>query len=287
MQYFTHPATFSAMTLIRLRKQAFELAAALGLAGQRDYRRFIILGRGRSGSNFLATSLASHPAIVTFGELFNNLSYPDGGINWSYPGYANADQAASRLRLAEPLRFIDEKVFAPMPSAVRAVGFKLFYFHAREPEWAPVWEHLRETKVAAVHLRRRNLLASLVSAEVAKRTKQWSTLTAGPRPTKVAPIDLDPGECRTYFEKTEAHRRNFSGLFPDRIDLDYEDLVADYEGTTNRVQDFLGVPRAKLSSELRKQASTPLDRRIANYEMLAQHFRGSPWEALFEDPSAY
>jgi hypothetical protein len=50
-----------------------DLYQALGSAYlHRDYTRFIILGRSRSGSNYLRGLLNSHRRIVAFGELFRS-----------------------------------------------------------------------------------------------------------------------------------------------------------------------------------------------------------------------
>ena len=71
-----------------------------------DYTRFIILGRSRTGSNFLRGLLNSHPQIVTFGELFRNYD----AVDWAYPGYQQTDAMMAQMQ-DDPVAFMEEEVF--------------------------------------------------------------------------------------------------------------------------------------------------------------------------------
>lgn len=79
------------------------------LGGRSDYFRFIILGRGRSGSNFLRGLLNSHRQIITFGELFR---FPES-IGWEFPDHDMFLQSHSLLSLmqTDPGRFLEEEVY--------------------------------------------------------------------------------------------------------------------------------------------------------------------------------
>lgn len=271
----------------RIRKNLTDLGMATGvLPSQQDYCKFIVLGRGRSGSNFLATSLETHPNIVSFGEVFNNLARSKGTVHFRYAGYNGSSQKQVQLRDKQPLKFIDESLFSPMPKAIQAVGFKLFYYHAQEPDWHPVWAHLRAAGVRAIHIQRQNLLESLVSEEIAQTTKTWSNRGHQKR-AEDAPkqIELPIDTCRTYFESIQKQRDKHANFFADTLDLHYEDLRNDYTGELRRVQEFLGVPYHDVTSPLIKQSKRPVHETVSNFSELEREFSGTPWAWYFNPPS--
>ncbi len=49
----------------------------------RNYTKFIILGRSRVGSNMLRSILNGHRGIISFGELFRR----QGEVGWGIPYY--------------------------------------------------------------------------------------------------------------------------------------------------------------------------------------------------------
>ena len=132
------------------RKQALDL----GLYGQSDYARFIVLGRSRVGSNLLRGLLNAHPSIETYGEIFRDC----GCLDWDHLGYFQSSSMRS-LIVRDPVTFLDQRVLGRYPGAVRAVGFKIFYYHARDGAHAAVWPYLqRRADLKVIHLKRANLL---------------------------------------------------------------------------------------------------------------------------------
>ena len=89
--------------LDRFKLRSVQIALETGLLqGHRDYTKFVILGRGRSGSNFLASLLKSHTQVICFGEIFNN-SRQDI-IRWR--GQRHTTSSDLLLRESDPIRFI-------------------------------------------------------------------------------------------------------------------------------------------------------------------------------------
>jgi len=115
--------------------------------------RFVILSSARTGSNLLQTMLSSHEQIASYGELFNQDD--PGRILWNNPRPSSAEDVA--LRDADPCGFLERRVFA-VPRSVRAVGFKLFYFHAPDGPWSAIWPYLRSMPgLRVIHIRRINI----------------------------------------------------------------------------------------------------------------------------------
>ncbi len=268
-----------------LKKTAFYLrqkALYHGLmGGQSHYRPFIILGEARSGSNFLRGLLNSHPQVMVFGEIFRFYD----NIGWEVPEYEAHQQTPRLISLMQrdPVAFLKTRVFHRFPASIAAVGFKLFYYHAQDSRRI-IWNHLKERRdIHIIHLKRKNSLRTLLSRKKAHMTDKWTNLT-GPEPDALS-IELSPAECLEQFVWTRAMWREYDDFFRDhpRMDLFYEDLMADHEREGRRVQEFLGVSLRRLRPNTYKQARLPLPEAIVNYAELKNHFKGTEWAVFFEE----
>ena len=259
--------------VLRLKRQALDL----GLYGRTDYVRFVVLGRSRVGSNLLRGLLNAHPQAEAFGEIFRD----DNSLDWDHAGHFQSRSAHSMLR-QDPVKFLDAKVFGRYPSAIRAVGFKLFYYHARNGHKAAVWPYLQDrTEIRIVHLKRRNLLRTHLSRQRAAVTDQWVN-TSG-QPDSGVVVRLDYEECLKDFVQTRTSEEESDRAFADHpiFHLEYETLVGDYGAEIRSLQDFLGLePRAVTPSTF-QQTRQPLSAVIANYAELREKFAGTQWAEFF------
>ncbi|HZD10817.1 MAG TPA: sulfotransferase [Candidatus Binatia bacterium] len=258
--------------------QKVALETGLLPAGDR-YTRFIILGRSRVGTNFLRGLLNSHNQVRVFGEVFQNKEQ----IAWALPGYR---QSGSDLQLfrQQPVRFLEKKVFHKFPAQITAVGFKIFYYHARDPEWAPLWQYLQEQEaLKVIHVKRRNILETHLSRQRAIRTDNWVN-TTGER-THNGALALSFEECLKDFEQTRCWEEEHDAFFAahDAIDVIYEELAADRATVMQQVQSFLGLAHQELAPETYKQSHAPLSAAIANFDELRERFAGTPWAPFFAD----
>lgn len=243
------------------------------------YRPFVVVSRPRTGTNMLRSILNQHGRVLAFGEVFRSPEF----IGWAMPGYPRIGPLRRCLE-REPVRFLDEVVYGPYPRRFQAVGFKLFYGHARQPGWQPVWDRLQDRgDVVVIHMRRRNVLKALISFARAERTGVWES-RRGRRPDP-GPIALDYEQCRYLFEQNRRWEAECDTRFVDhaQVDLLYEDLTRDRAGQMRRVYEALGVEPRDVAPSTRRQGSKPLSASIANYTELKARFAGTPWEAFFED----
>jgi len=270
----------------RIQNRLEKMGMATGVVpSHRSYKKFVILGRGRSGSNLLATSLSSHSNVVNFGELFNNNARKAGPIHFQYPGYKGNDKKLIAQRDNQPLKFLDENVFGSYPKRIQAVGFKLFYYHAQEPEWRPIWDYLQDQQVHALHIQRRNSLQALVSQRLAEITRTWSESDKGNRSSTGAyniQLTLSVFDCEHHFSEIEKQRHKFGSYFGSTLEIAYEDIVENYDLAFERVQEFLGLKVEKLKSPLRKQEKREMADVISNFEELKVAFSDSQWAHFFE-----
>ena len=254
------------------RRQAFARAILnlRSIRGTSSYRRFVIIGVARTGSTLLTGLLNAHSQALVFGELFRSLH----DIGWDIQPFLDCQgPRLLELHRREPVTFLRRHIFRRWPSNYAAVGFKLFYYHARTGAQIRVWEHLAaDTNICILHIKRRSLLDQYYSLQLAHKTQVWATQRL--HIEKPPLIRLDVEECRQHFASVRAGEEECEMRFRGHAikDLYYEDLVANQDREMDDVQGFLGLQREKLKPNTVRQRTRPLSELIANYEELRNAF---------------
>jgi LPS sulfotransferase NodH len=261
-----------------LARGALELRC---MAGTTNYRRFVIVGIARTGSTMLISMLNTHRQALVFGEIFRR---PDV-IGWDVQPYSNfTTEKLLALYRSDPCAFMDKAVFRRWPRDRRAVGFKIFYYHARTAPHSTIWNYLaRNTDILVIHIKRRNILAQYFSLQLAHMTDVWA-ITQPSRP-ETQPIRLEAEACRKHFEWVRSLELEADSFFAKHrmLGMEYESLVADQVRELSRVQSFLGLEEQRLCVKTQRQRTTPLSWGIANFDELEREFRGTEWAEFFTD----
>src|SRR5215210_3914678 len=198
--------------------------------------RFILLGQGRSGSSLIMESLAEHPEVRIGGELFHCEEEPRRHAFRLLNGGEPVDNQESRHYRAgaDAAQFLEHNVFRPRPSA-RAVGFKMFYVHARRnANEKQAWNHLLiNNDIRVIHLIRAHMLESYISLRVAFMTGEWERQKSSTAPRAEAPmLKLEPKVCEAHFNQELAWRqwaRQSFRLHP-FLEIEYEkDVCARFQ----------------------------------------------------------
>ncbi|NER79784.1 MAG: sulfotransferase [Leptolyngbya sp. SIO1D8] len=264
------------------------LSVEKGLSkGHQDYQKFIVLTRARSGSNLLCDLLGSSSQILLFGELFQK---KHRGIIWNHwqPKYYKSEAVLS-IRENHPVQFLEDIVFRCYPRRIKAVGFKIFYNHAREPEWQPVWEYLKaDPSIKIIHLYRRNILKVYLSTMIASKTRKHiqrkSFLQRRANSDNAQrSIELSYEGCLTAFEKTVNWQQEAHEFFAQHSmkNLVHEDFISNWDETLEDLQAFLGAKSEPLRTSMVKQSSQALADSISNYWELKEQFKETPWSPFF------
>jgi hypothetical protein len=281
--------------------------------------RFVLLGKGRTGSTMLIEALNSHPDITCFGAIFNRQV---DFIDYSVDGYDNDSDDDRALRDSDAPAFLRQRVFNAPSEMSAAVGFKYRYGQANAFPGL-LDELLSDRDLRVLHLQRRNLLRSMVSGRIAQRTGAWfqqprvhprsrrlprlsianagralrnptgaaRRLSAIARPEQASawkrrrqPITLSIEECLTEFQTIERQALEYDRLFSrhPKIAVHYEDFLDDRKAAFDRIQDFLGVAPRPLRVTLQRQNPEPLRTLLANYHELYEAFKDTPARAYFD-----
>lgn len=170
--------------------------------------------------------------------------------------------------------------------AFKARGFKLFYYHPLDGGGDALWRDLAAMRdLHVIHLRRRNILRTLVSREIAAAQKVWRQTQPGATASGDKTVAFAADELAQRFLETRAMERHGEEAFRGHpiLPVDYEDLVADPAGTFRAVTAFLGVPARAPRAGLVKQHTEPLQQLVKNYDELKRAFAGTEWEAFFSE----
>ena len=260
--------------------QAEKIALDLGLiSGQKEYTKFIILGRSRTGSNFLRGLLNGHSNIVTMGEILRN----ENEIDWDSPFY-QSNAGILNLYQKNPVKFLNKTVFRKFRPDVKAVGFKLFYYHAQNEPINAIWNALKVDKsVHVLHIKRENILRTHLSRIQAEQSGSWVNISGSTEKHK--PVTLDPMDCLNDFEQTRKWETDADLFFQGHpvMQISYEQLSEDYETVLHDTQQFLGLPIQPVQPQTYKQSKLSLSMAIKNYWALKDHFADTPWAGFFED----
>lgn len=227
--------------------------------------RFVVLCPARSGSTLLMTLLWSHPACAIFGEIFGPPT----------PAHVEAlGEPVMALRQSDPPTFF-AALYAPQEGK-SAIGFKFKFKQLFRTAIKPARDVLAEDPdLRVVLLTRRDLLRRFLSiAQVRQNYKQYN-FSYGEEPPPPLPLRLDVEACLDDCEQVIRREQRLRTIFArqPRLELTYEDLLADPDAATGRVQDFIGLPRHSLRSGLKRLTVGALEDLVINLPEIVEGAR--------------
>jgi LPS sulfotransferase NodH len=257
---------------------------------------FVVVAHPRSGSTLLTSAVASHSSVQMYGEVFN---VDADARAHNFPGDLRQwDPSVRRYRIHPRKRpynldenaadFLRQSVFYPrwrIPPL--AIGFKIFYDHARETEnQSSAWDYLTaRPDLLVIHLYRENLVKSWLSLKLAEASSVWAVPQGERLPSSPSTqaITINAEECLRYCKRMLRWRHWARHAFQSQryIELTYErDMCSDFAGSISRVQRFLSIPIASLEPNLQKQQRVPYSKTFPNYAQIIDHIRAQIPEAL-------
>lgn len=252
-----------------------------------DPEKFFIAGTQRTGTTLLRTSLSSHANIVCHGEVFKlgraPYSLPDG--YWAYSRGSVRRALKSYLMPRRAVREYITQLFTRVDCS--AVGFKVMLNHCTARPY--LWPIIESTGAKAILMTRRNVLKTLVSRRAAALTRVYHVSQTLPAKTAVTNWDPKPValDSQTVLQDLQAieneaaeWRRRLAGR--EQFELTYEEYVDDPQTWNDAVQDFIGVTRNPLTSDLKKVNPDELRKLISNYDDISRILRTSRFSSCLD-----
>jgi hypothetical protein len=228
-------------------------------------QRFTIFFQGRSGSTYLVEALDSHPQIRCEIERLVGLR---------------------KAGAAGQLKWIDEFFAAEEEPRASAVGFKTKLDDVVDKE--SVAELLHRVHAKVILLSRLNVMKMIVSWFNSERlyaaTGEWNQYPPG-APLSPFEIDLAKFDRRLGLvlhgrARLEAYVRS---LKLPRMQVCYEDLLANEQRTLGQVCEFLGVDAMPLQGRCVKTTSDDLRQVITNYDELYAQYKGTHFQLMLDE----
>ena len=232
------------------------------IIGDKDYRSFIVLGRSRVGSNLLNSFLNQQKQVIAHSEL------------------------AGKLSGKSPKKLLDE-IYCRYQRQIKAVGFKIFYYHPQDDESGAIWEDLKEIdNICVIHLKRKNILRTLLSREIAGKTNTYAQVGKNKKldPIEKRRVNLTPLKLIEGFQQTRNWEHQFDEFFKRQkvIQITYEQLIANPDEQVQRITNEFEIDYRPVEQHLQKQNIEPLSDLIENFEELANYFKPTPWHIFFQ-----
>jgi LPS sulfotransferase NodH len=251
---------------LKVRQQYRHLQAWIGYLARRTppETRFILFGRGRSGTTALVSLLDALPSVRCEGEILHDyVPFPSVHVRGRSRRARSAGYGCKIL--SYQLRDVQSAFDAPR-TVLRELhqrhGFNLLY------------------------LRRTNLLRHALSNIRARRDQfHRRTSDASERPPS---LKVDPEHVLEWMRKSEALQRYEAELLEGvpYLSLTYEEHMRDpsaHQSTVDLICEHLGLPSAPVETDYEKLAPRSLRKGVSNYEALAQRLETTEYEPFLEE----
>ncbi len=260
MSVFSEAETFLRRQYLLVRQQFRHLQALLSSLSGRPLpdTRFVLFGRGRSGTTALVSMLDDVSGLQCEGEVLHDyVSFP----------YRHVLGRAARV-------------------SAGAYGCKILSYQIKDVQHPPgprtdflrILHHEHDFRI--LYLRRKNLLRHALS-NIRARRKTFHRKKSDPDATPTA-LNADPSLVLEWIQSSEALSDYEHSLLEGvpHLSLTYEEHIRhaeDHQSTVDLICDFLEIESSPVESSYRKVAPRSLKDRVANYDELAQRLDGTPY----------
>ena len=248
--------------------------------------KFVICSSQRSGSEMLRRCLNQHSQLNVAGEIF--ILPEEYGLTMKKSVPEMVDEAFEHFNGFKQHRHTElPTTFGDKESRSKGAWGFLRCFD--------VWKEVAEREeVKVIDLRRKDILAMVVSYHVANMTNIW---IVGNEETAGVEVGADLNELMEkptfrfppeHLKAEMDHRvREYSMCEillanHERHIVCYEDMIADPQLVIAQVQNFLGVEPEPFEVGTSKQEQRPLREIIENYDELQEYFQGTHYAQFFK-----
>ena len=212
---------------------------------------YVVFAMPRTGSHFLQTGIDQHPDVEGRLELLNPVhDYKVDGQN-----IREAENPESHVRHLAQYAGSTDKEFG-------------FITHIQASMYRPmIMRALNQSLDVVIRLTRDNILRRIVSLRKAQATQQWRVWEDRDESQESATFEIRERDFAAALNIQDYHSRIHDGISdPVYVEVVYEELTTDYQGTLNRVWEALGLEPVPVEEKLVKQTPEPIEDLVENYD---------------------
>lgn len=230
--------------------------------GRNTYKKVVVVGRARTGSNLLLSYLNSHRNIEMEGELFGYLKGKNCKGIW-------------------------DSAFVRHVPWVKWFGFKIFYEQPLDSTDKEVWDLIEGDKeILIIHLKRSNILRSYLSHKIATKSGRWTqSSSAGLEELESEKINIDIEDCVKDLQKTQLCESAIAVRFAQHqcYELTFEQLVNNPEEEMQKIFTAMHLKNRKIQTKMMKQNPESIKDIVLNYSALSTALAGTEYSHFLEE----
>lgn len=257
-----------------------------------------VIGTQRSGTTVLRSLLDSHPDIKAFGEVFlprhkkqkecfyhflKNICLED--IEYVVPSpETNSKLFNLYLEYLEGLTKGSTLISIDCKYNFLLGALSLGEDCNRHKPF--LLERMRKNNFHIIHLKRKNVLASLVSSKLSTKNQVWATNDLSR--LKHNTIYLPCENLLSDLKSRVANNLHFSTLLAGKstLEINYEDMFNDESFSSellNTLAEFLNIPNSFNPEPLYLKMTSPLSEAIENFDEVHRVLSGTEFESMLLD----
>lgn len=231
--------------------------------------KFIIFGQGRSGSDLLRSLLNSHPQVFCDVELFNPKTYQT-----QKPFKRFLIKTFPFWHVQNTRKQYQDKIF----------GFKLFFWHVTDV--GQLINKLYKNGWKIIHIRRKNVLKQVFSAEIGKITQTYHRTNDNPLPHETYHINPERLANAIYRRVSMLQKEIEVVSEIEHFKVVYEvDLINEniWNNTTKGIFQFLGAEHFEVKSQLLITDPRPDSERIENFDEIIDYLNKKGYKEIVDN----
>lgn len=208
---------------------------------------FVLTGEVRSGAGVIQSSINNRKGVVCHACLFDR---DDAVRRAAHEAYFGESKDPERMPewyvegFTNPWQYINHTILEPRKGET-ATGFHLPYSAVRSMELYDLFEQKHREGGFSIIEVIRNPVACFISLKQAEKSGVWSqTVGTVQRTRPPQPVRIDAKELTEFCREHEATLSKIRATCEDRLEIQYRDLVLDYQGVMRQVFDHVELPEA-------------------------------------------
>lgn len=245
---------------------------------------FAFVFAGRTGSSYVVQCLNSMPKVLCYHELLwkGNDEERQPWQDRVLGAIADGTPVESFFPDAVPERF------HPIPPTEKAelthVGFKTKLHHIHDHDHFE--RYLTDHSFKVIYLHRENVVKAAVSEVNGRRLrsahKSWNVTS---RDKLMPQVEILPAKLKSEIKRREdielIHRSFYERLTLPKLELTYEQMLANESSFFDTMLGFLGIDSTELAGSFLKNTPNDLSKALTNFDQLRDAFEGTPYFDMF------